>query len=99
MPRPAYVVTFAATLALFAGCASAPPQTHLTLTGNVPDASVTIDDQDVGTMKHVTKHGVALPPGTHRLTVEKQGYFPFDRLIESKGKTVSLKVELEPIPD
>jgi hypothetical protein len=97
MARPLSILAVA--LALVVGCAGAAPQTHLALTGNVPDASVTIDDQDVGTMKHVTKHGVALPPGTHRLTVEKQGYFPFDKLIESNGKTLSLKVELEPIPD
>jgi hypothetical protein len=90
--------TFVLAAAL-AGCASAPPQTHLTLTGNVPDASVTIDDQDVGTVKHVTKRGVALPPGTHRLTVEKQGYFPFDKLIESNGKSLAVDVKLEPIPD
>jgi len=86
-------------LALVAACSGAPPTTSLKLTGNVMDASVTIDDQDVGTVRHVAKHGVALPQGRHRLTVEKQGYFPFDRLVDASGAPVTVDVKLEPIPD
>jgi hypothetical protein len=63
------------------------------------DASVTIDDQDVGSLRRVSKHGVALPQGRHRLTVEKQGYFPFDRFVDAAGPPVTVDVKLEPIPD
>jgi hypothetical protein len=49
----------------------------------------------------VSRRGVALPPGQHRITVEKVGYFPFDRLIEAKEgeASVDVKVVLEPVPE
>jgi hypothetical protein len=83
-----------------AACAG--PQTvSLRLKGNVPDAMVTIDDQHLGTVKYVGMRGVALPPGTHRVTIEKVGYFPFDKLVEAKEGEgpIELEVELEPVPD
>jgi hypothetical protein len=85
---------------LTAACAST-QTVSLRLTGNVPDAVVTIDDQHLGSVKYVGRRGVALPPGTHRITVEKAGYFPFDKLVEAKAgdEAVDVKVVLEPIPD
>ena len=53
------------------------------MSGNVTDASVTIDDIYLGSLSYVQKRGVAVPPGKHRLTVEKVGYFPWDKLIEA----------------
>ncbi len=93
------LVTIAALLAC-AACAG-PSTVSLKLSGNVPDALVTIDDQPLGTVKYVGKRGVALPPGVHRLTVEKHGYFPFDLLVEAKEGEgpVVVEVEMEPIPD
>jgi len=85
-------------LLLPASCGAA-ATTSLHLRGDLADASVTIDDQDVGTLRHVAKHGVALPPGQHRLTVEKQGYFSFDRLVEAKGQPITVDVKLDPVPD
>jgi hypothetical protein len=88
-------------LALSACYVEAPPQptTSLRVTGNVPDASVTIDDQYLGALAFVAKHGVALPPGPHRITVEKHGYFPWDRLVTAEGTLIRLEVTLEKIPD
>jgi hypothetical protein len=85
---------------LTAACTST-QTVSLRLTGNVPDAVVTIDDQHLGSVKYVGRRGVALPPGTHRITVEKAGYFPFDKLVEAKAgdEAVDVKVVLEPIPD
>jgi hypothetical protein len=85
---------------LTAACAST-QTVSLRLSGNVPDAVVTIDDQHLGSVKYVGRRGVALPPGTHRITVEKAGYFPFDKLVEAKAgdEAVDVKVVLEPIPD
>jgi hypothetical protein len=63
------------------------------------NASVTIDEQYVGPLSYVAARGVRLRAGQHRVTVEKDGYFPYDQLIESDGGLVRLQVELTPIPD
>ncbi len=82
------------------GCGGA-QTVSLKLSGNMPDAIVTIDDQHLGSLAYVSRRGVALPPGQHRITVEKVGYFPFDRLIEAKEgeASVDVKVVLEPVPE
>ena len=89
-------------LALFCavGC-GAPNTVSLKLSGNMPDAIVTVDDQHLGSLAYVSRRGVALPPGQHRITVEKVGYFPFDRLVEAKEgeASVDVKVVLEPVPE
>ena len=52
-------------------------------------------------MEFVQKRGVALPLGVHRITVDKPGYFPVDRLVEAKpgSPPIQVDVALEPIPD
>lgn len=97
--KPLRIVFLAATLS---ACVSgAPKTTSLRIDGNVDDASVTIDDQLVGSVKVIEKRGVALPPGRHRISIEKPGFFPHDQLVDVKegDPTVSLKIELERIPD
>jgi len=91
----------AVVLALALGACGAPQTVSLRLRSNVPDALVTIDDQHLGTVKYVGKRGVALPPGTHRVTVEKVGYFPFDKLVEATAGEgpIELDAALEPIPE
>ena len=71
------------------------------MTGSPPDARVTVDDQLVGTLDVVAVRGVAMPPGQHRISVERQGYFPFDTLVEAKeGKgPVKLEAKLVPVPE
>jgi hypothetical protein len=63
------------------------------------DASVVIDEQYVGTLAVVAARGVRLPIGEHRITVEKEGYFPYDELVTADRDDIELKVELQPIPD
>jgi hypothetical protein len=63
------------------------------------DAAVTIDEEYIGPLGYVTARGVRLPAGKHRITVEKSGYFPWDRLVEAAGSPIQLNVELTPIPD
>jgi hypothetical protein len=88
-----------ATLAVaLTGCGSE-AKTSLRVGGAPPDASVTIDDQYIGTFAHVAAHGVAMPPGKHRITVEKPGYFPWDRLVEGQGTLMKLDVALTKIPE
>jgi hypothetical protein len=82
------------------GCAPNPKTTvSLRMHGNVPDASVTIDDQYVGALAYVTSRGVALPPGKHRITVERLGYFPWDKLVEADDDPIRLDVRMVKIPD
>jgi len=85
------------------GPAVAPRTTSLRLAPAVtpPNASVTIDDQFVGTLEVVAKHGVALPPGVHHITIEAPGYLPWDKAIEAKegGAPIRLEVKLVAVPD
>jgi hypothetical protein len=84
-----------------AACAGAPPTTSLRVKGAPGDASVTIDDRYIGPFAYVARRGVAMPPGKHRVTVEKPGYFPWDRLVEAHegDPPVQLDVTLTKIPD
>jgi hypothetical protein len=85
-----------------AGCVARTPETvSLRVKGNVPGASVTVDDQYLGALAYVASKGVALPVGVHRVTVEKAGYFPWDRLVQAKsgGPPILLTVELQRVPD
>lgn len=63
------------------------------------DASVYIDEQFVGFLGVVAARGVRLPEGEHRITVEKVGYFPWDRIVVSDRKPIHLVVVLRKIPD
>jgi len=63
------------------------------------DAAVTIDEEYIGPLGYVAARGVQLPAGKHRISVEKPGYFPWDRLVEAGTAPIHFDVELEPIPD
>lgn len=88
-------------LAACAGTRPSPKTVSLRVQGNVPSARVTIDDQPIGPLGYVARRGVALPPGEHRITVEKTGYFPWDELVVAKEgqEPIELDIELVPIPD
>jgi hypothetical protein len=63
------------------------------------DASVTIDEEYIGPLGYVAAHGVRLPLGEHRITVEHEGYFPYDTVIVAGRDPIRLEVALVPIPD
>ena len=63
------------------------------------NASVSIDETYIGPLGFVGASGVRLPVGTHRITVEKDGYFPFDQLVTADRDDIRLVVTLKPIPD
>ena len=63
------------------------------------DAGVWIDEEYLGPLTYVVIHGVRLPVGKHRITVQKAGYFPWDRLVEADREPITLEIALEPIPD
>jgi hypothetical protein len=80
---------FALLALLLAACIGRtpmPPETvSLRLVGSPKTATVYIDDQPIGQLDFVQAHGVALPPGTHRITVQAPGYFPWDREVQAKA--------------
>ncbi len=97
-------LTAALALCSTAPLACVPPQpatVSMRLQGNVRDASVTIDDIYIGKLAFVAQRGVALPPGRHRISVEKAGYFPWDTVVEvhEGDLLVHLNAVLQPIPD
>ena len=101
-------VRSAAALALVGALASqacgppaAPKTVSMRMVGGPPNASVTVDDTFVGTLEVVARRGVALPPGTHRVSVEAPGHLPWDKMIEAKeGQApVQLEVKLVATPD
>ncbi len=63
------------------------------------DASVTIDEQYIGPLGYVAARGVRLPKGEHRITVEREGYFPYDKLVVAGHDAIRLEIKLVPIPD
>ncbi len=90
---------------LLAACAPALAPTGSTVSlrvhGGPANATVVVDEETLGTFDFVAAHGVALPPGTHHLTVTADGYFPWDREVEAKAGSppIRLDVAMMPIPD
>jgi hypothetical protein len=88
--------------AALGGCQAQRAAVHLSLAraAEAPkDASVYIDEQFVGFLGVVVARGVRLPEGQHRISVEKVGYFPWDRLVVSDRQPIALNVELRKIPE
>ncbi len=87
------------------GCTPAkPPTTSLRLSpgeGAPNTARVVVDDQPIGRLDFVVKRGVALPPGKHRITIEADGYLPWDQEVDAgeSGGLIQLDVKLVKRPD
>ncbi|MEI9950519.1 MAG: PEGA domain-containing protein [Pseudomonadota bacterium] len=82
--------------------AAEPPSVPLSLERSEKsprDAAVTIDEEYIGPLGYVAARGVKLPAGKHRISIEKPGYFPWDRLVEAGSAPIHFDVTLEPIPD
>jgi hypothetical protein len=100
----AALVSLSLSLALAAaacGPPAAPKTVSMRVAGGPANASVTVDDIFVGTMDVVSRRGVALPPGMHRISVEAPGHLPWDKVVEAKEGDAALRldVKLVPIPD
>ena len=97
MRRAALTAVVFAALSGFAAACGPPrePKTiSLRMVGTPPNASVTIDDIFVGRLDTVQARGVALPLGTHRVSVEAPGYFPWDRIVEAHEGRGMLRLEV-----
>ncbi|HEY3501122.1 MAG TPA: PEGA domain-containing protein [Polyangiaceae bacterium] len=93
----------AIVITLITGCGPAPvPAVTLKLVRSPEtprDASVIIDEEYIGPLGIVAARGVRIPLGEHRISVEKTGYFPYDKLVVSDRDDVKLDVKLERVPD
>ena len=76
-----------------------PVKTSVRMRGSPPDATVLVDDQPIASLGEVSRRGMALLPGRHRITVERQGYFPWDRAVDAQGELIALEVRLIKIPE
>jgi hypothetical protein len=95
----AYFFGLSAVL-LIVGCLKAAATLSLTAAQGTPnDARVTIDEEFVGTLGFVAARGVRLPAGPHHVTVEREGYFPFDVIVQSQGDLIPLEVSLVRLPE
>jgi hypothetical protein len=96
-------VTVALALPLGAGCIQQPRAAvslKVVRQDKTPgDASVTIDEQYIGPLRYVAAHGVRLPIGEHRITVEKEGYFPYDVAVVAGRDSIRIDVKLVRVPD
>ena len=101
MKRAASLALLLALGSAACGPPAAPKTVSMRMVGGPPNASVTVDDLFVGTLDVVSRRGVALPPGTHRVSVEAPGHLPWDKIIEAKeGQApVRVDVKLVPVPD
>ena len=97
----ALVASFCVLAVVACGPPATPKTVSMRVVGGPPNASVTVDDTFVGTFDVVARRGVALPPGTHRVSVEAPGHLPWDKVVEAKeGQSpVRLDVKLVPVPD
>lgn len=103
MRLPSRAVTLAAAIGLMLGSCKSQGMVKTRLDFDKPtprDASVTIDEEYIGPLYLVSAYGLKLRSGTHRISVEKDGYFPWDQLVVAdRQEIIRLKVVLQPIPD
>lgn len=67
--------------------------------GGPPAARVTIDDIAVGPLEEIERRGVRVRAGVHRVSVEADGFFPFDRIVNAEAAVVVIPVEMQHLPD
>lgn len=63
------------------------------------DALVYIDEQYIGTLAYVASRGVRVPEGEHRISVEKNGFHPYDVIVVSDREPLFLHVSLLRLPE
>ena len=85
------------------GCHASPPiRIPVAFAGSPPDAYVTIDETYCCTLAEAARHGLPLPAGKHRITVEKAGYFPWDTIVDvipDPSERIRVEAEMTRIPE
>ena len=99
-PKSLRLGLLAAPLLAALGCLRAAVPLQLEPDATTPaDAKVTIDEQFIGLLGFVAARGVRLPEGEHRISVEREGYFPYDEIVVSDREPIHLVVHLQRLPD
>jgi hypothetical protein len=92
-----------ALLVLTPACAtmgSAPPSVGVQIAGNVPDATIWIDDRLSGRVAEFEKPGKRIPLGFHRIEVRAPGYYSyFEEVDDQRGVPVSIRADLHELLD
>lgn len=91
---------FGALITAAVGCAG-PKPIIVPIAGSPDDALVHVNDTYRGKLSRLEKSGLPLLPGEHRITIEANGFFPHDQLIELAPDVppAPIAVDLEPVPD
>lgn len=83
---------------LASACATmgaAPPSAAVQISGNVPDATIWIDDRLTGRVADFEKPGRRIPLGFHRIEVRAPGYYSYFEEVDAKaGTPVSIRADL-----
>lgn len=75
------------------------PRGTVRFAGDPTNAIVTVDEDRIGPIHMYNQRGVLLRPGTHRIVVSAEGFFPEYRLIElKKDQVLELAFKLRAIP-
>ena len=76
------------------------PRGTLRFIGEPKDARLEVDETSLGPIGLFEKKGLLLRPGTHRVIVRAEGYFPAYKLVDIENKKiVVLRITLRPIPE
>ena len=105
VPRRVFIGALSLLIAaVIAGCGGARlktegPRGTVRFKGEPEDAHLSIDETSLGPVAMFQESGVRLRPGTHRIVVRKEGYFPEYRLVEVvEDELTVVEVELRAIP-
>ncbi len=100
MTRTLFLGFFGALLTVGVGCAG-PKPIVVPIAGSPDDALVTVNDTYRGKLGRLEQSGLPLLPGEHRVSIEANGYFPHDQLIELMEDVppAPIEADLQPIQD
>jgi len=100
LTQPIIKLVGAGLLLAAVGC-GAPATVLFRFNGTPDDALVTINDRYIGKLGRLKKKGIKLPEGEYRITVEHNGYFPHDQIVQVQEDVPPppFAVELTPVPD
>jgi hypothetical protein len=85
VPLAIALISLGTTAACRPPAAPAPRLVSLRFAGTPENALVFVDDILVGPLEVVKARGLAVPAGVHHVTVQAEGHFPDDRVIDAKA--------------
>ena len=102
-PRLTRVLLFSCAMAM-TGCMTMGLRAAVDVSFKAPPetpgrALVYVDETYVGTLAQVMQQGLRLIEGKHRISVEKTGYYPYDTVVVSSRKPITVEVALLRLPD